>query len=322
MAKLRKMKQLLGDQGYKQRIDNAIQTSTEGGWDSWFDGYPVPKELNTFLTELRSSIPTMKFYPASMNRANYSRGTVGQAVTCFICDEFSVYMDEYPFDLGKVGYQDYSVSNGENMFGVYSRKITNPKYGQDRDQHHMVMTSDLKKAIKNASKYIVPYTHKELATAFYSNVQKEVSHVYESANSKVRDVSRIVTNDNQSVIAELMHLLSLGVTFKTDVFKEASEKIAEAYNAFKEEQLRVVQLLFVRLRKVGEEVYVDIQETDNVRRNHNIPTTSKPQQTYLMSELPDDIAGSISVLSILSDEQYVARVGQKIDENTYYIERG
>jgi hypothetical protein len=316
MAKLRKMKQLLGDQGYKQRIDNAIKTSTEGGWDSWFDGYPVPKELNTFLTELRSSIPTMKFYPASMNRTETSQPT------CFICDEFSVYMDEYPFDLGKVGYQNYAVRNGENIFGVYSRKITNPKYGQDRDQHHMVMTSDLKKAIKNASKYIVPYTHKELATAFYSNVQQEVNNVYESANSKVRDVSRIVTNDNQAVITELMHLLSLGVTFKTDAFKQASEEIAEAYNAFKEEKLRVVQLLFVRLRKVGEEVYVDIQETDNVRHNYKIPTTSKPQQTYPMSELPDDIAGSISVLSILSDGQYVTRVGQKIDENTYYIERG
>jgi hypothetical protein len=322
MAKLRKMKQLLEDQEYKQRIENAKQTSTEGGWNSWFDGYPVPKELNMFLTELRSSVPTMKFYPAKLNRANYSRGTVGQATTCFICDEFSVYMDEYPFDLGKVGYQDYSISNGENTFGVYSRKITNPKYRDNNEQHHMVMTSDVKKAVKNACKYIVPYTHKELATAFYRGAQSQVIGVYDSANSKVRDVSRIVTNDAQAVITELMHLVSLGVTFKSDAFKQASEEIVEAFNALKEEQLRTVQLLFVRLRKVGEEVYVDIQEIDNVRRNQYTPATSKPQQTYLMSELPDDIAGSISVLSILSDEQYVTRVGQKIDENTYYIERG
>ena len=322
MAKLRKMKQLLGDQDYKQRIDNAKQLSKENGWNSWFDEYPVPKELNTFLTELRSSVPTMKFFPANISKANYSRGTVGQATTCFVCDEFSVYMDEYPFDLGKVGYKDYSVSKGENTFGVYSRKIINPKYRDDNEQHSMVMTSDVKKAVKNARKYIVPYTHKELAIAFYGEVQREIVRVYDRADSKMRDVSRIVTNDSRAVIAELMHLLSVGVTFKTDAFKQASEEITEAYNALKEEELRVVQLLFVRLRKVGEEVYVDIVQTDNVRQNCRNPSTSKPQETYLMSELPDDIAGSISVLSILSDEQYVPRVGQKIDENTYYIERG
>lgn len=322
MAKLRKMKQLLQDQAYKERIGNAKQVSKEHGWESWFDEYPIPKELSTFLTELRSSVPTMKFFPANISIANYSRGTVGQANTCFVCDEFSVYMDEYPFDLGKVGYKDYSVSKGENTFGVYSRKIINPKYRGDNEQHNMVMTSDVKKAVKNARKYIVPYTHKELSIAFYDGAQKEVNHVYDMANSKVRDVSRIVTNDSRAVITELMHLLSVGVTFKTDVFKKASEEIAEAYNAHKEEELRTVNLLFVRLRKVGEEVYVDIQETDNVRRNYNKPSTSKPQETYLISKLPDDIAGSISVLSILSDGQYVPRIGQKIDENTYYIERG
>ena len=321
MIKLRKMKQLLADQEYKQRIENAKQASKDGGWDSWFDGYPVPKELNTFLTELSSAVPTMKFYPSTINRVNNGMGVV-QASKCFTCDEFSVYMDEYPFDLGKVGYTDYSINNGGNTFGVYSRKIVNPKYREDNVQHNMVMTNDVKKAVKNASKFVVPYTHKELAIAFYKNAQAEVSHVHDVTNTKLRDVSRIITNNNQAVIAELMHLVSLGVTFKTDTFKEASEKMPEAYNAHKEEELRTVSLLFVRLRKVGEEVYVDIQETSNVKRNYGTADISKPQETYLISELPDDIAGSISVLSILSDEQYVARVGQKIDENTYYIERG
>jgi hypothetical protein len=41
-----------------------------------------------------------------------------------------------------------------------------------------------------------------------------------------------------------------------------------------------------------------------------------------MSDLPEDIVKSISVLSILNDKQYVPRVGQKIDEYTYWIERG
>jgi hypothetical protein len=315
MAKLRKMKQLLADQSYKGRIENAKQASKNNGWTSWFDGYPVTKELNTFLTQLSSSVPTMKFYPANIDTL------VVQTGTCYLVDEFSIYMDEYPFDLGKVGYRDYSVSKGKNVFGVYSRKITNPKYREDSSQYNMVMTSDVTKAVKNASKFIVPYTHKELATAFYKEAQNEVSHVHSMARTQVRDVARIITNDNHAVITELMHLLSLGVTFKTLAFKEAADKIEGAYNALKEEELREVRLLFVRLRKVGEEVYVDVQETTDVKHNNNMADMSKPQETYLLSKLPEDIAGTISVLSILADEQYVPRIGQKIDENTYYVER-
>ena len=44
--------------------------------------------------------------------------------------------------------------------------------------------------------------------------------------------------------------------------------------------------------------------------------------TYSMDELPEDIGGAISVLSILEDGQYVPRVGQKVDDTTFWIERG
>jgi hypothetical protein len=49
----------------------------------------------------------------------------------------------------------------------------------------------------------------------------------------------------------------------------------------------------------------------------DMPTTDKP-----VSELPEDAVGSISVLSILENDQYVADVGMKLDSNHFWIQKG
>jgi hypothetical protein len=41
-----------------------------------------------------------------------------------------------------------------------------------------------------------------------------------------------------------------------------------------------------------------------------------------VAEIPEDIMGAVSVLSILNNGQYVANVGMKIDEKHFWIERG
>jgi hypothetical protein len=41
-----------------------------------------------------------------------------------------------------------------------------------------------------------------------------------------------------------------------------------------------------------------------------------------VEEMPEDIVGAVSVLSILSNNQYVQNVGMKMDSNHFWIERG
>jgi hypothetical protein len=55
-------------------------------------------------------------------------------------------------------------------------------------------------------------------------------------------------------------------------------------------------------------------------RNNSKLRGSQPT-TYYADELPEEIAGRVSVLNILEEGQYVARVGQKIDETTFWIEK-
>jgi hypothetical protein len=299
MAKLKQMKELLADTHVRGKIDRAVETAKEIGWASWFNGVPVQPELETYMNMLSNNMKRMKFYPVEFTQV-WKTHVDGTHTHHFIVDEFSAYMDEYPFDLGRVGYRNYSVDGDANTYGVYSRKITNAKYRGSRDQYNMMLTNDMKKAVKLASTYLVPYSTKELATAYYKHMQANVEAVHERARNAANEVVSNIRGDSKIILAELMHLKSMGVKFKTEQFITASEKIEDAYNLAREES----------------------QRTDDVRKSYNAPRISSPSTTYSMSDLPEDIVRSISVLSILNDKQYVPRVGQKIDEYTYWIERG
>jgi len=321
MAKLKQMKELLADTHVRGKIDRAVETAKEIGWTSWFNGVPVQPELETYMNMLSNNMKRMKFYPVEFTQV-WKTHVDGTHTHHFIVDEFSAYMDEYPFDLGRVGYRNYSVDGDANTYGVYSRKITNAKYRGNRDQYHMMLTNDMKKAVKLANTYLVPYATRELATAYYKHMQANVEAVHERARNAANEVVSNIRGDSKVILAELMHLKSMGVKFKTDEFIKASEKVEDAYNLAREEAQRTVMALFVRFRKVGEDTYADVQQADDVRKSYNAPRISSPSTTYSMSDLPEDIVKSISVLSILNDKQYVPRVGQKIDEYTYWIERG
>lgn len=323
MAKLRNMKKLMADKGYSEKIARAKETSKEHGWVHWYDDMPVPEEMVGFLTTIKQYMPMAKFYPSEITRVTNTID--GEYKTWFVVDEVSVYMDGQPFDLGRVGYRDYSAKGGssEATYGVYSRKIQNEKFAANRDQYYMVMSTDMRKAVRNASKYVVPYTHRELAQAYYKDLYNHVEQVYTDKQAKMQNVTNEIVNSRKAILAELLYLKSLGVQFKTEQFIKASDLVEEAVLEQQEEEKRVVTGVFVRFRHVGDEIYVDVLEANDVRKHYNMRCDNGSQPTtYLMSDLPGDIAGSISVLNILADNQYVPRVGQKVDDMTFWIERG
>lgn len=332
MAKFKKMAKVLTDAKRKERDDHAITKAQEVSWADWFQGYPVDREFASFLVDLSAAMPTAKFYPNDMYRtvkhveittADHVPGH--ENISFYVMDEFLVYMDEYPFELGRVNYKNNSTSgysSSNKTFGVYSRKIDNAKYQPHRDQRNMIMSTDPKKAIKTARTYLVPYTHAEMATILYSNIQEPVEKVQSQAESKVWSLGNTMRGND--VITELMHLSKLGVEFKTEAFREAANKIGELMGKVDEEKRRSVSALFARVRTTDGFTFVDVIEAHDLRKNHVRPVFGMGTQptTYSNEEVPEDIAGAISVLSILEDGQYVERVGQKFDATTYWIERG
>lgn len=274
----------------------------------WFDGVPVAPQMNNFLSQLKESMPRLKFIPCKLGRLN----VFVKAVT-----EFYVYMDDQPYVLGKIGFAIYKPKANEPMFMVYSRKIENGKYGSHRDEHHMAMSKDIKTSVRNARKYLVPMTHAEIGRALYEDVKYKQHEVRDVPIQTIEKLVYAVSGMRRlDLMREIQSLTLQGVEFKSEEFKRASAQCVELLDQYGEESRRQVELVFVRVRNVGDEQYVDVSG------NIDAFKTDTDQKTYRVDELPEDIAGSISVLSILTDGQYVPRVGQRVDENMYWIERG
>jgi hypothetical protein len=234
-------------------------------------------------------------------------------------------MDDFPCDLGRISWADNGVQSGECTYGVYSRKIQNAKYAQHRDQHHMVMTSDLEKAVKNARKHLVPYTTRELAQVFYEPLHEKVSKVLDDVKSKAHDGARGIVNNRMAILQEIEFLKKQGVQFVTPEFRELSENIEQLLGDYREQEARKVSAVFVRFKQIGDTTYADLQEVHNVREirwDVKMNTTDAQAISCSADELPQDIAGQVAVLNILENEGYVAGVGMKIDDKTYWVERG
>lgn len=327
MSRLINIKQWKADSRVQETIKTMVDRATEYKWEHFVDGLPVEQELKTFMLELKTVMPNVWFIPVDHTlKSKELRDADGNYQTTNsyrIVNEVGVCLDDFPFDLGRINFADNSVNNkGGNTYGVYSRKITNAKYATHRNQHHMIMGSDVKKAIKNAQKYLMPYSAKELAQAFYSPIRENINADFSKVQDKAQSLAGVVRANYKAILEEVRALTRAGVTFKTEEFRQIADNVEEVYGEFEAESNRKVGALFVRFYKVGADSYVTLQEAKDIKASWSTATINGSPMGYRASELPQDIVGSVSVLSILNDGQYVANVGMRIDENHFWIWRG
>lgn len=312
------IKSIMEHTNNKDIIGKMCEDTKQYGWDKWVSGYPTSDELKPLMDKILQAMPSIKIYPRSTSRL------IKPTQEIRIVQDFYLYTDTCAFPLGHVGFKDYTVGRGEGTatYGVYSRKIKNAKYHDSRDEFNMIMTSNIDKAFKAVKTYAVPYTDKELAEEYYGDM---VSKVNDMSRVSKRDldnlIGKIKWGSDKSVIEEILYLKSQGIKFKTEVFNEVANSIQEMYDKANEELNRKISALFVHFRKVGDDMYVDVQETGDIRQSRYAEFVSPPT-TYHVDELPEHILNGVSVLNILQDRQYVARIGQKIDNETFWLERG
>ena len=322
MPKVNNVKKMLANAAYRERNDEAKQKATEAKWEHWVGEYPVSEELKCFMRDLQPFMPRAQFFPtAYMSQRVYNvfENPDTDYIRIDLVVEFCVIMPDQPYDIGRVNYKDNGIKQDDRTYGVYSRKITNEKYSDHRDQYHMVLASDRAKAVKNACKYITPFTSRELAHAAYRDVHSKIYAAYAETQSSLKDIALTVSGNHNEILEELRHLKSLGVTFKTELFRTAADKIEDAWNVAHEEERRVTDCAFVRFKEVGTDVYAEVQMADDVRRNNHMRMNGVPT-SYLMNDLPEHLAHKIAALNILDDKQYVNKIGQKIDDKSFWVE--
>ena len=328
MTTLIKVGEWVESEIYARRVEHAKSAIDDGSWKHNYEGIAVQEEMQQFLTELSKAMPKVKLIPYNDTRVTENvqneDGQMGYK-SYYLMKSFLVCTDDYPFALGFVSYGDHAVDRSDDFtYAVLSRKIENPKYACHREQHNMMMSKDMKKAIKLAKTYLTPYTTHELATAMYDPIHDNTQRELHRTQRQMRDTLDPVIHNHEIIIAELLNMIRQGVEFSTPQFRDIAKCLQDRVEVYKEQADRQVSALFVRLYNIGEDTYADVKEATDVRRNSMGKSALKDTETktYALSELPEDITHSIASLNILNNNQYVTNVGMKVDDRHFWVERG
>lgn len=329
MVRLVNVQEFLADQGQTNVRARCVEQAQQAKWQTFFDGVPCKPEVKAFAEAVQQAMPEVKLLPIDTEYVSYAvtddAGVYQTSNNVRVYNEFAVYLDEFPFDIGRINFRDNGARKAKaETYGVYSRKINNAKYGTHRDQHHMVLATDVTKAVKNVRKYFMPYTTKELAQAFYEPIVRNVRAVEDKVEREIRSKADPIVYNHEDIVMEIAYLKSIGVQFKSARFKQVAESLGDAVERYETEKSRNVGAIFVRTYEVGGQPMFSIQQAIEVKKHmHHLQGTEEGKiEGKPLHEMPEDIVGAVSVLSILNNNQYVANVGMKLDANHFWIERG
>lgn len=328
-VRLVNVSQFLADQHHAEMRTKLAQRATEAGWTNFFESVPCVFDVKEFAEEIRKVMPSVKFLPIDTDYVQIpvhdADGNYQTTNSIRVFNEYAVYLDEFPFDIGRINFKDNGArKNNAYTYGIYSRKITNAKYAYHRDQHHMVTATDLKKAMKKVSQYFMPYSTKELAQAFYEPMKDSINQAGLALTRELRSKVDPIVHNHEEIVTEIAYLKSQGVQFKSPKFREIAENLGDVIERYDAESNRNTGAIFVRFYKVGGETYFSTQQAIEMKKHHHqLQGTEEGKiEGKPVSEIPEDVMGAVSVLSILNDRQYVTNVGMKLDSNHFWIERG
>ena len=173
-----------------------------------------------------------------------------------------VHMPKAPFCLGWIGYGDFqtTVSADKSSYVVYSKNISNWKYGDYNDQYHMAMSVNLNTAVRNAKKYLRPLSTSDMALEKYDEMithsEKSKSRASNDAYNARSDMLRHSETKPNALVEYMRTLVNTGHEF-TD--KELEGTLLNYFKLEKESielKNKVIKTVFVRVHeRFGKQVF-------------------------------------------------------------------
>ena len=246
-------------------------------------------------------------------------------------DSIWVYRPQDTYAMGWVTYADvFESGTGECRHAVYSPNIHNGKYSYG-DKMFMSSTLSLDKAVRNASKYLRPLiTHQVLL-----QIQPQFASAVGTAKDvAAREMKKVVAGTDTDFLrsrhfaspfrVELDRILQSDYEF---VDKKLKAQFIESLNAIKEHEeiskLHNSGHTFIEVvQSQGENVYRGFKDTVMSYSLFHFDNSAENKITYSQEELPENLLGAISVLSMVEARQYVSGVGYRAAENMFYISKG
>ena len=232
-----------------------------------------------------------------------------------------VHMPKDPFCLGWIGYGDFqtTVSADKSSYVVYSKNISNWKYGEYNDQYHMAMSVNLNTAVRNAKKYLRPLSTSDMALEKYDEMithsEKSKSRASSDTYNARDDMLRHSANQPNALIEYMRTLVNTGHEFTN---KELEGTLLNYFKLEKESielKDKVIKTVFVRVHeRFGKQVF-DVATV--VKDGYSNKTQSVVN--YNRDNLPEDIMGKISALSMVENGHWVDDVGYRVDATLFYV---
>lgn len=286
-------------------VKNEMRTTTRE-----VDGVPnVHYKLAEFCEQLRKHFKGMRF---GFRRGYYDSESVGGVRLHSVW----AYYPNQEYALGKIGFVRLDGSS-DRKYVVYARTINNNKFREGRDEYYTAVTEDLNKAVKNAKKYLRPYSTVEIFKQHNLRIAGAIANVKNRTNSAFNEAqSELVCHDSFS--REMQRLVNSNHEFVDATFKQA---VVTYLDALKEKEQRMhagTAGRFIYIREEAGEQVCDIINSSEVHRMtfNNANTTVT---TIKFAELDEDTVHKIASLSMLEDDGFVEGLGMKVNDKMYWV---
>lgn len=298
-----------------ENINEARFTSDHSGNYSPLDGYAVHPKLHTLVSQIRSTLPYLKLKVKPLG-LRLSRAYVHDRSSV---DRFALHTDDSFYALAEVGFGHFDTDKVKN--GVYfeSRLVTNNMFSKHSSGYYRLLSGDAKRLATKVIPFIREYSAPEIARLIKDSARYAIDGAKGNLQNNERKLFEPVTSwDN--IVAEVSGLMAKGVEFTTPVFREFASKYEETMREVKAERNQPVNMYFVRILGDGETGKVIVIP---VKSMHTYSPQFDEEKVYdkdNLASMPAIIEERIKVLSILEPDQYVHRIGMKVDERHYWVE--
>ena len=265
-------------------------------------------DLQGFMKELRKAFRGVVFTPQGDMRKVY------------------MHMPNDPYVMGYIGYGDFQTTAKamQSSYVVSSRHIMNMKYADKNKQYYMAMSINLDTAVRNAKKYLRPLTTKDMALDEHNDMQRKSNDTESRAsNAKNTAQSDLLARSNREkkieynpMLEYMRTLVKVGHEF-TD--KELESNLLTYFKLEDEHKVLLdkgINVSYVRIyEKYGKQVFDVAPIISKDRYNHIVGDITP----YGKADVPEDIVGKVSMLSMVDNGHWVDDVGYRVDATMFYV---
>ena len=192
-------------------------------------------------------------------------------------------------------------------------------------------TANREVAVRNAKKYLSPFTHKEIVDYSCARVSSAMSDYQDNLVRELREVREPLTTILRvsksdavpQLYAELFHLADINHEFLSKEFTASIRSVRAAYKVAYEAMNNPPEMYCVRVyQHIRRKVQLfDVVTTTNLGASFFSRTNRVvgDPTTYTDETIPEEIMGKLAVLSISGVGEYVHEVGYRESEGIFYV---